>query len=330
MKKLERIKDKLKIVFMGTPEFAIPSLEMLINEGYDVCAVFTKPDKPQGRKQIITPPPVKVFAQDNNIKVFQPEKLKTEETAKLFGELNPNLIVVVAYGKILPSNIINLPKYGCINVHGSLLPKYRGAAPIQWSIINGDPTAGITTMFMDEGLDTGDILLQDKIFINGDETSGELKERLSVLGGQLLIKTIKELEAGNLERIKQNDEEATLSPPLDKITGDIDWNKSAQEIHNLIRGANPWPIAHTLLRGKNFKIYKSKISNKYSSTPGKILFTNPLIVGCGRNTSLELLEVQIEGKKRMTAENFSRGYRLTEKTILGLKEIKLKNKEVKI
>lgn len=329
MKKLEAIKDKLKIVFMGTPEFAIPSLEMLLSEGYDVCAVFTKPDKPQGRKRIVTPPPVKVFAEEHNIKVFQPEKLKTEETAKIFEELNPNLIIVVAYGKILPANIINLPKYGCINVHGSLLPKYRGAAPIQWSIINGDATAGITTMFMDEGLDTGDILLQDKIFINGDETSGELKERLSVIGGQLLIKTIKELEQGNLTRIKQNDEEATLSPPLDKITGDIDWNKNAQEIHNLVRGANPWPIAHTLLRGKNFKIYKSRISNKYSSTPGRIISTNPLIVGCGENTSLELLEVQIEGKKRMTAENFSRGYHLNDKIQLGLNQIQLIN-EVQI
>lgn len=322
---MENIKEKLKIVFMGTPEFAIPSLEILLSEGYDVCAVFTKPDKPQGRKKIVTPPPVKVFAQENNIKVFQPEKLKTEETARIFQELNPNLIVVVAYGKILPSNIIHLPKYGCINVHGSLLPKYRGAAPIQWSIINGDATAGITTMFMDEGLDTGDILLQDKIFINGDETSGELKERLSVIGANLLIKTIKELENGSLSRIKQNDDEATLSPPLDKITGDIDWNKNAQEIHNLVRGSNPWPIAHTLLRGKNFKIYKSRISNRYANTPGKIVSTNPLIVGCGDYTSLELLEVQIEGKKRMTAENFSRGYRLSDKTVLGINPIQLKN-----
>ncbi len=319
------IEDKLKIVFMGTPEFAIPSLEMLLDEGYNICAVFTKPDKPQGRKQVITPPPVKIFAQNNNIKVFQPEKLKTEETAKIFEELNPNLIVVVAYGKILPANIINFPKYGCINVHGSLLPKYRGAAPIQWSIINGDVSAGVTTMFMDEGLDTGDILLQDKIFINGDETSGELKERLSKIGAKLLIRTIKDLENGNLSRIKQNNDEATLSPPLDKITGEIDWNKSAQEIHNLIRGANPWPIAHTLLRGKNFKIYKSKISNRFSNSPGKIISTAPLIVGCGEHTSIELIEVQIEGKKRMTAESFSRGYRLSDKTALGTSTVKLKN-----
>ena len=303
---------------MGTPEFALPSLEKLIEEKYDICAVFTKPDKPQGRKRIITPPPVKVFAQEHGLQVFQPEKLKIRETYDLIKSLNPDAIVVVAYGKILPKNIIDMPKYGCINVHGSLLPRYRGAAPLQWSIINGDKVTGISTMFMDEGLDTGDILLQSKVSINGDETSEELKKRLSVIGADLLIKTLKELENGTLERIKQDDSQATLSPPLDKITGDIDWQKTAQEIHNLVRGSNPWPIAHTLLRGKNFKIYKSRISTYRSYYPGKVISTDPLIVGCGNNTSLELLEVQIEGKKRMTASDFSRGYRLTNKTTFGM------------
>lgn len=303
---------------MGTPEFALPSLEKLIEENYDICAVFTKPDKPQGRKRIITPPPVKVFAQEHGLQVFQPEKLKIRETYDLIKNLNPDAIVVVAYGKILPKNIIDMPKYGCINVHGSLLPRYRGAAPIQWSIINGDKATGISTMFMDEGLDTGDILLQSKVSINGDETSEELKKRLSVIGADLLIKTLKELENGTLERIKQDDSQATLSPPLDKITGDIDWQKTAQEIHNLVRGSNPWPIAHTLLRGKNFKIYKTRISTYRSYYPGKVISTDPLIVGCGNNTSLELLEVQIEGKKRMTASDFSRGYRLTNKTTFGM------------
>ncbi len=303
---------------MGTPEFALPSLEKLIEEKYDICAVFTKPDKPQGRKRIITPPPVKVFAQEHGLQVFQPEKLKIRETYDLIKSLNPDAIVVVAYGKILPKNIIDMPKYGCINVHGSLLPRYRGAAPIQWSIINGDKVTGISTMFMDEGLDTGDILLQSKVSINGDETSEELKKRLSVIGADLLIKTLKELENGTLERIKQDDSQATLSPPLDKITGDIDWQKTAQEIHNLVRGSNPWPIAHTLLRGKNFKIYKTRVSTYRSYYPGKVISTDPLIVGCGNNTSLELLEVQIEGKKRMTASDFSRGYRLTNKTTFGM------------
>lgn len=303
---------------MGTPEFAVPSLENLIQANYEICSVFTKPDKPVGRKKIITPPPVKVYAQNHGLKIFQPEKLKTRETYDLIKSLNPDAIIVVAYGKILPKNIIDIPKYGCINVHGSLLPRYRGAAPIQWSIINGDKVTGISTMFMDEGLDTGDILLQSKVSINDNETSEELKKRLSVLGAELLIKTLEKLQDGTLERIKQDDSQATLSPPLDKITGDIDWNKTADEIHNLIRGSNPWPIAHTLLRGKNFKIYKSLPSTYYSSCPGKIISTNPLIVGCGENTSLQLLEVQVEGKKRMAAGDFSRGYRLSESTVLGI------------
>ena len=300
---------------MGTPELAIPSLKALIDAKHEICAVFTKPDKPQGRKMIITPPPVKVFAQEKGIKVFQPEKLKVSEVYKTIENLSPDVIIVVAYGKILPKNIIEFPKYGCINVHGSLLPKYRGAAPIQWSIINGDKITGITTMFMNEGLDTGDILLQSKVYINENETSEDLKKRLSLVGADLLIKTIEKLEDGTIERIKQNDDEATLSPPLDKITGDIDWSMSSQEIHNLVRGSNPWPIAHTFLRGKLFKIYKTKVSSYYSNCPGKVMSVNPLIVGCGDNTSIELLEVQIAGKKRMPAVDFARGYRLSDKTV---------------
>lgn len=310
----------MKILFMGTPEFAVPSLELLIKNGYDISAVFTKPDKPQGRKQIIVPTPVKAFAEENNIKVYQPEKLKTDETFNIIKEINPELIVVVAYGKILPKNIIDFPKYGCINVHGSLLPKYRGAAPIQWSIINGDKTTGITTMFMNEGLDTGDILLQDSIFINDTDTADELKKKMSVLGAETLIKTLKQLEEGTLTPIKQDDSQATLSPPLDKITGDIDWEKTAQEIHNLVRGANSWPIAHTILKGKRFKIYKSRVSKSRPAQPGKVLSVYPLIVGCGNNTTIELLEVQIEGKKRMSAADFARGYRPSTNTIFGIIE----------
>lgn len=303
---------------MGTPEFAVPSLDALVQNGYDVSAVFTKPDKPQGRKQIIVPPAVKVKALEYGIEVFQPEKLKIEETFELVKEINPDLIVVVAYGKILPKNILEFPKFGCINVHGSLLPKYRGAAPIQWSIISGDKVTGITTMFMDEGLDTGDILMQSKVFINDSDTSEELKKKMSVVGAQTLIKTIKALEAGELKPLKQDSSKATLSPPLDKITGNINWEQSADEIHNLIRGSNPWPIAHTTLRGKLFKIYKSKVSLPRPTYPGKIVSVSPLIIGCGKDTCLELIEVQIEGKKRMSSSDFARGYRLTDKTILGL------------
>ncbi len=302
---------------MGTPEFAVPSLKILIQNNYKICGVFTKPDKPQGRRQEIMPTPVKLCAQENLIPVFQPEKLKTQETFDLVQKLNPDLIIVVAYGKILPKNIIDFPKYGCINIHGSLLPKYRGAAPIQWSIINGDQVTGVSTMFMDEGLDTGDILLQSKVSINNEENSGELKQKMSIIGADLLIKTIKKLEDNNLTRVKQDDSQATLSPPLDKITGVINWNRPSNEIHNLVRGSNPWPIAHTILKGKLFKIYKTKISTKYSINPGKIISTNPFVVGCGGNTSIELLEVQIEGKKRMSAVEFARGYRLSDHIILG-------------
>ena len=303
---------------MGTPEFAVPSLKKLIDNNYDVCAVFTKPDKPQGRKMIITPPPVKIFAEEHGIDVYQPEKVKSEDTINLIQSLNPDIIIVVAYGKILPKQIIDMPKYGCINVHGSLLPKYRGAAPIQWSIINGDTVTGVTTMYMNEGLDTGDILLQSKLYIEENETSDELKVRMADVGADLLIKTLEELKAGNLKPIPQNSEEATFSPPLDKLNGEIDWHADAQVIHNTVRGCNSWPIAHTRLRGKLFKIYKSKISTVRSSYPGKIVSTSPLIVGCGNNTSLELIEVQIEGKKRMDASDFARGFRLSDKVILGL------------
>ena len=302
---------------MGTPEFAVPSLEYLINAGHEICGVFTKPDKPQGRKMVLTPPAVKLCAQNHKIKVFQPEKLKNSQTFDLIKELSPELIVVVAYGKILPKNIIDFPKYGCINVHGSLLPKYRGAAPIQWSIINGEKVTGITTMFMDEGLDTGDILLQSKVFINDDDTSENLYTKLSTVGAELIVKTVNELESGNLTRIKQKDSDATFAPPLEKTNSIIDWSKPAQEIHNLIRGLNPWPIANTTLKNQLFKIYKSKISSKRSEKPGQVISDNPLIIACGENTSLELLEVQIAGKKRMTAGDFSRGYRLSNTITLG-------------
>lgn len=302
---------------MGTPEFAVPSLDALIANDYNVCAVFTKPDKPQGRKQIMTFPPIKQYALDHNLDVYQPEKVKALETIELMKKLAPDLIVVVAYGKILPKEILDIPKYGCVNVHGSLLPKYRGAAPIQWSIINGDKITGVTTMFINEGLDTGDILLQQQMFINEYETSDELKQRMSVLGAKVLIKTVEKIEDGTLNPLKQNDSEATFSPPLDKLGGNIDWTKSAQTIHNLVRGCNSWPIAHTILRGKLFKIYKSKVSTLHSTYPGKVISLNPLIIGCGDGTSLELLEVQIEGKKRMSAADFARGFRLSEKTVLG-------------
>lgn len=302
---------------MGTPEFAVPSLEALIKDGHEIVGVITKPDKPQGRKMIMTPPAVKICAQKHNLQIFQPEKLKTEESINLIKNLNPELIVVVAYGKILPKQILDTPKHGCINVHGSLLPKYRGAAPIQWSIINGDLTTGVTTMLMDEGLDSGDILLQSEVYINDIDTTETLKEKLSVVGANLLIKTINQLENGTLTPIKQDESKVTLSPPLEKTIGAINWNKTAKEIHDLIRGSNPWPVAYTLLKGNLFKIYRSQVSKYRGNNPGQIINTNPLTISCGNQTALELIEVQIAGKKRMPAADFARGYRLSNGIILG-------------
>ena len=302
---------------MGTPDFAAKSLKFLIDSKYDICAVFTQPDKPKGRGYKLTPSEVKKLALENDIEVFQPAKLKTGEAFDIIKELNPDIIVVVAYGKILPKEIIEFPKYGCINVHGSLLPKYRGAAPIQWSVINGERKTGVTTMYMDEGLDTGDIILKEETDILENETSGELYERLSVLGAKLLIKTIEEIESGSTKREKQDNNNFSYAPMLNKDMALIDWNKSANEIHNLIRGLNPWPIAFSYINGKRFKIYKSYISNLVGKIPGEVISEKPFVIACGENTAIELLEVQYEGKKRMSSGDFLRGYKIEKNMKLG-------------
>lgn len=309
----------LKIIFMGTPDFADVSLKELIKGGYDICAVFSQPDKPVGRHRILTPPKTKITAQENGIKVYQPKSLKTEETERIIKNLNPDLIVVAAYGKILPKKILECAKMGCINVHASLLPKYRGAAPIQWSVINGDRETGITTMLMDEGLDTGDILLQETVKIEKNETSGELFEKMAQVGAKLLIKTINHLELNSLTPVKQ-DKEATYAPILDKSMAKIDFKKTSKEIHNLIRGLNPWPIAYTEIEGKNLKIYKSEIPEIYKNVtgkPGEVLSLSPFIVCCGKESLIEFKEVQIEGKKRMSSDDFIRGLKIKKEIILG-------------
>lgn len=306
----------MRIVFMGTPEFAAVSLRKLIKENYEICAVFTQSDKPVGRKQILTPPEVKVVAQENNISVYQPKSLKTGNAVEIIRNLNPDVIVVVAYGKILPKSILEIPRMGCINVHGSLLPKYRGAAPIQWSIINGENETGITTMFMDEGLDTGDILLQQTTKIGENETSGELFERMSVMGAELLIKTLDKLERNELQPIKQS-KESSYAPILSKSEARIDFSKTASEVNNLIRGLNPWPVAYTHINGKKLKIYKSRVSSDVGAPPGKVLNIHPFVISCGEKTSLEITEVQLEGKKRMSAENFVRGTKIQKDSFLG-------------
>ncbi|MDR1628026.1 MAG: methionyl-tRNA formyltransferase [Oscillospiraceae bacterium] len=309
----------MKIIFMGTPDFAVPTFQKLIDNGYCILGAFTQPDKPVGRKQHeLVFSPVKSCAIKNNIKIFQPTTLRSDEVIGTIKALEPDAIVVAAYGKILPKEVLNIPKYGCINVHGSLLPKYRGAAPIQRSIINGEKVTGITTMLMDEGLDTGDILLAKEIEILEDDTSESLFKKMSHAGANLLIETIKLLENNKLIRIKQDELLASYSGIIKKIDAKIDWNKLSKEVYNLIRGMNPWPIAYTYIKkNKLLKIYKAKISDMPSNIPGEVLNINPLIISCGGGTSLELSEVQLEGKKRIKAEEFTRGYKILKNDLLG-------------
>lgn len=307
----------MKVLFMGTPDFAIPCLKSLIKSEHNVCGVFTQPDKPKGRGHKVSSPPIKELAVQNEIEVFQPKSLKDDETFSIIKKLNPEIIIVVAYGKILPKNIIDYPKYGCINVHASLLPKYRGAAPIQWCVINGEKRTGVTTMYMDVGLDTGDMLLKSETVISDNETSGELHDKLSLIGAELLIETLEKIKNNTIERKKQNDAESSYSPMISKSLCNIDWNKKADEVHNLIRGLNPWPTASTLLNGKVLKIHKTKVSDVKGTDPGRVVSISPLIVSCADNTAIEVLEVQMEGKKKMCADEFLRGHKININEMLG-------------
>ncbi len=301
----------MRIVFMGTPEFAVPCLQKLIDCGHEVSGVFTQPDKPQGRKMILTPPPVKVLAVENGIKVYQPTKMRDGTALEMLKEANPELVIVVAYGKILPKEILEYPKYGCINIHASLLPKLRGAAPIQWSVINGFEKTGVTSMQMDEGLDTGDMLIKGEIEIGENETAGELHDRLSVLGAEILEKTIISLEKNELSPEKQNHSEFTYAPMLSKELSPIDWTMTAQQVHNKIRGLSPWPSANAKLNGKTVKIHKSVLSELKGKIAGEIIKADKnLVVTCGDGNCIEILNLQAEGKKAMSAADFLRGNQL--------------------
>ena len=307
----------MRIVFMGTPDFAVPCLESLVNARHDICAVFTQPDKPKGRGYTLAPPPVKELALRYHIKVFQPVTLRTEESIEMVRVLNPDVIVVVAYGKLLPKEILGIPLFGCINVHASLLPKYRGAAPIQWSVINGDAVTGVTTMFMAEGLDTGDMILTERTAIGSDETSGELHDRLSLMGADLIVKTLKEIENGTVKRIPQTEENTCYASMLTKELSHIDWSKRADTIHNLVRGLSPWPVASTVYHNKLLKIHKSKVVNGLKGNAGQIVDANGLFfVCCGEDTAIELVEVQYEGGKRMSGKDFLRGHPAEQNMIL--------------
>ncbi len=252
----------MRIVYMGTPDFAVPALEKLAQSpDYTVAAVFTQPDKPKGRKMVMTPPDVKVCAEKLGIPVFQPSSMRSEEAYNSLKELNPDVIVVAAYGQILPKAVLDLPKFGCVNIHGSLLPKYRGAAPIQQSVLDGEKVTGVTTMLMDVGLDTGDILLKAEIEIGENETAGELFDRLAVLGGELIVETLDKLAKGEITPQKQDESLATHTSKISKELCPIDFNKSAFEVHNKVRGLNPWPVAVTEIAGKTVKVYSSRVSD---------------------------------------------------------------------
>lgn len=299
----------MNIVFMGTPDFAVPCLERLVSDGHTVSAVFSQPDKPKGRKMILAPTPVKQAALNHGITVYQPASMKTEETIGLLRSLAPELIVVVAFGRILPKEILSLPKYGCVNVHASLLPKYRGAGPIQWSVLNGDSETGVTTMLMAEGVDTGDILLKKSTPIDINETSGELFDRLSVMGAELLSETVQRLKKGDIVPQKQDESFSTHAPMLTKALSPIDWNCGALCVHNKVRGLSPWPSAVCAYRGKTLKIHKTRLTDKKGQTPGEILNDGKSYYAvCGDLNCLELVEVQYEGGKRMSADLFFRGH----------------------
>ncbi|MCI9085467.1 MAG: methionyl-tRNA formyltransferase [Clostridia bacterium] len=310
----------MKILFMGTPDFAAESLKALLNADMDIVGVVSQPDKPKGRGHKLVPTEVKSVALEAGLKVFQPLTLKDGTFREILDELKPELIVVVAYGKILPDYIIEYPKYGCVNVHASLLPKYRGSAPIQWAIINGERVTGVTTMKMDSGVDTGDMLLKAETEIGEYETSEELFDRLAVMGGELLIKTVKGLEAGTITPVPQNHSEHTYAPMISRETGIIDWTKSAREISKLICGLNSWPLASTLYKGETLKIVTAVVSNEQTNEQaGKIVSLDKgkgLKVACGEGT-LYITTAQFPNSKKMNVEDYARGHSIEIGTILG-------------
>jgi methionyl-tRNA formyltransferase len=302
----------MKLVFCGTPQFAVPTLERLAAAGFNIQLVVTQPDRPQGRGMELTAPPVKQSALKLGLPVIQPEKIKkNEEFQTQLRALNPNVIIVVGYGRIIPPWMLELPPYGNINVHASLLPKYRGAAPIQWSIAEGETVTGVTTMLLNEGLDTGDILLQKEMEIREEDTSVTLAPRLAELGADLLVETLQGLEQKQITAVPQDHAQATLAPILKKEDGQVDYNRTAAVIHNRLRGFQPWPGAYTQFRGKSLKFISAMPEGTPSNlNPGEMrVGDEKLFVGCGSRTVLQLLQVQPEGKKIISAREFVNGYR---------------------
>lgn len=309
----------MKLVFMGTPDYAVNTLEALISAGHNVAAVFAQPDKPVGRKHIITPPPVKVCAEKHGIAVYQPNTLRDGKAEEILKEIAPDAIVVVAYGKILPKEILNIPKYGCVNGHASLLPKYRGASPIQWCIVCGETETGVTAMKMDEGMDTGDILKTAKTEIGDEETAEELFDRLSGLTAELLVNTLSDLEKGNITPKKQDEEKASYAPIIKKEMAQLDFiNMTATEIHNAVRGYYSWPCAYFFLENKRIKVIKVAVADNTNAKAGTVIkSTDSLVIACKDGTAAELVTVQPEGSKPMTAKQMLCGRPIAVGTVIG-------------
>jgi methionyl-tRNA formyltransferase len=299
----------MKIVFMGTPEIAVPCLEKMIDEKHEILGVVTQPDKPKGRGKKLTMSPIKELAVKHDIDVYQPMRARDEEFINEIRSLSPDLIIVVAFGQILPKEILEIPKFGCVNVHVSLLPKYRGAAPINWVIINGEEKTGVSTMYMDEGLDTGDIILQHEIDLNNDITAGELNDKIMYIGADLLKETVEMIAKGTAPRTVQINEESSYAPIMNKSLGKIDFSKSAKEIHNLVRGVNPWPSSYTTYEDDTMKVWKTKVTDKDSEDkPGTIVEVDKEGIGvCTKDKVILLEEIQMPNKKRVLVSEYIKG-----------------------
>lgn len=309
----------MRVIFMGTPDFAVGTLEAVIKAGHEVVLAVTQPDKPKGRGNTMQFPPVKEKALEHGIQVYQPKRVREPECVAYLRQYKPDIIIVAAFGQILPGEILEMPQYGCVNVHASLLPKYRGAAPIQWAVINGEKYSGVTTMRMNEGLDTGDIIEQARVELAPDETGGSLFDRLAEVGAELCVHTMAEIEAGRAVYTRQDEAEATHVGMIKKQFGKIDWTKPAEEIERLCRGLNPWPSAYTSLNGKTLKVWKASVQPGGDPLEaGKVVLVDKKVIGVQTGKDILILqEIQLEGKKRMSADAFLRGFPLACGTALG-------------
>lgn len=308
----------MKIVYMGTPDFAVFPLKALYEDGHEIALVVTQPDKPKGRGHKLTPPPVKEFAVEQNLCIYQPESCKTDEAFEYLKSFDADIFIVAAYGQILPQRILDIPRYGCVNIHASLLPQYRGAAPIQWSIINGETVTGVTTMQMNAGLDTGDMLVKEEVVITDFDTCETLHDKLAVTGVNTIRKTLEQIESGTLKPEKQDDSHSTYAPMINKATGYIDFSKSADKIYNLVRALNPYPYAQAMYENVRFKVIGAKVCNKdYNAENGEIIdvSNDGILVSCGVG-SLLITDVQFEGKKKMPVAEFIKGNEIKKGVIL--------------